>query len=83
MASLLPIILCTVTPSILASGRSFAYVAHHPLEGRAHHLLILEFERHAADIGFVRDIGREDFEHHRIADLARDVDGLIGRSRPA
>ena len=59
-------------------GAGGAGPRHDALEGLAHRGLVLQVERHAAHVGLVGDVGREDLQHHRVADVAGGARRLVG-----
>ena len=57
-----------VTPVIRACGRTSRTRCEHRRVSRAHLAALAQVEPHAADVGLVRDVGRIDFHHDRIAE---------------
>ena len=49
--------------------------------GQTHRRFVGEVEDNSADIGLVRDVGRDDLEHHREADLGSAADCIVGACR--
>ena len=74
----------TVTPVMRASGFAARARAQHVGGRFAHRLFAGQVEPHAADVGFVHDVGREDLHGDRAAagqDRRRGRRGLVGVAR--
>jgi hypothetical protein len=59
-------------------GRAALDAEHHQIEGVAHLLGVGQVDAHAAEVGFVDDVGRDDLQHHRVADAVGRGHGFIG-----
>ena len=56
-------------------GPDLPHTREHGLHGILHRGGVVEVQRHAANVGLVRDIGRQDFQDHRKPDGLGGVDG--------
>ena len=84
MTSCPPVSICwTCTPSMLASGIVAARVGDDGVEGvPAAACASAHADQHAAGLGLVQDLRRDDLHHHREADRVGQLRGFARGSRP-
>ena len=58
-------------------GRAFLDAQHHQVERVAHLLGVGQVDAHAAEIGFVNDVRRRNFQHHRITEALGNLHRFI------